>query len=216
MAQPGIITSVPALADIPAVASGLHTLTLAGTGSQFNSTRTIVVSANNETTILIAASNTVQLTASPASSTRKYYHVRAWSITVGLTNLVGESRFLTFSTPLSTTGTSPLSASSTSTTAPNNPVTGGGGSNTNIGAIAGGVVGGIAVIGMVVIALYWIRRRHPKQKVAEAHVEEPKSRDVGYGANSATLAELDSGPMQPTPELDARWNQINELPAGKK
>jgi hypothetical protein len=104
--------------------------------------------------------------------------------------------------------------SSTSTNVSN---TGGGGSNRNIGAIAGGVVGGLAVIGMVVITLYWIRRRHPKQNVAEDHLEEPKTNDAGDAYfHAIPVAELDSGREHATPELDAISNQINELPAGKK
>ncbi|CAA9958543.1 hypothetical protein CFE70_002071 [Pyrenophora teres f. teres 0-1] len=60
--QPPVVTAQPAPADIPAVGPGLHTLTLAGTGtgSMVNSTRTVTVSANNSTT--------VQLIASPTSS----------------------------------------------------------------------------------------------------------------------------------------------------
>jgi hypothetical protein len=140
----------------------------------------------------------------------------------GLTNLVGQRCFIgedgsrsCYSNSLaSMTGTSPPSVSSSST---NDSNTGGGGGNTNIGAIAGGVVGGLAVIGMVVIALYWIRRRHPKQKVAEAHLDEPKINDAGDAyAHAIPVAELDSGPGHATPELDAISNQINELPAGKK
>lgn len=38
------------------------------------------------------------------------------------------------------------------------------------GAIAGGVVGGVALIGIIVGVLFWIRRRHPKPK-ASKHVD---------------------------------------------
>jgi hypothetical protein len=164
--------------------------------------------------------------ASVASSIGKNF-VRGWSMTVGLTNLVepscsvdsyGQRRCyinsLASPTPLSTTGTSPPIVSSSST---NDSNSGGDEGNTNIGAIAGGVVGGLAVIGMVVIALYWIRRRHPKQKVTEAHLEEPKTNDAGDAyAHAIPVAELDSGREHATSDLDAISNQINELPAGKK
>jgi hypothetical protein len=40
-------------------------------------------------------------------------------------------------------------------------------SSVNAGAIAGGVVGGLAVITIAVMMLYWIRRRYPKVR----HVE---------------------------------------------
>ncbi|EOA81850.1 hypothetical protein ACJQWK_05329 [Exserohilum turcicum] len=57
---PPVVTAQPAPADIPAVGPGVHTLTLAGTGtgSLVNSTRTITVSANNSTTVALVASPT--------------------------------------------------------------------------------------------------------------------------------------------------------------
>lgn len=54
--QPAIVTSQPLPANIPAVGSGVHTLLLPGTGSAFNSTRTVVVSANNSTTVQLQTS----------------------------------------------------------------------------------------------------------------------------------------------------------------
>jgi hypothetical protein len=54
--QPAVVTTQPAPADIPAVGPGVHTLTLPGTGSMFNQTRTVVVSANNSTTVQIQTS----------------------------------------------------------------------------------------------------------------------------------------------------------------
>ncbi|KAF2833363.1 hypothetical protein CC86DRAFT_461748 [Ophiobolus disseminans] len=57
ISQPAIVTSQPLPANIPAVGPGVHTLVLAGTGSAFNTTRTIVVSANNSTTVQIETSS---------------------------------------------------------------------------------------------------------------------------------------------------------------
>ncbi|KAH7095402.1 hypothetical protein FB567DRAFT_512545 [Paraphoma chrysanthemicola] len=54
--QPAAVTSQPLPADIPAVGPGLHTLVLPGTGSAFNQTRTVVVSANNSTTVAVQTS----------------------------------------------------------------------------------------------------------------------------------------------------------------
>lgn len=54
--QPAAVTSQPLPDNIPAVGTGIHTLTLAGTGSAFNETRTVVVSANNSTTQQVATS----------------------------------------------------------------------------------------------------------------------------------------------------------------
>jgi hypothetical protein len=58
--QPAVVTAQPVPADIPAVGPGVHTLTLAGTGtgSLVNSTRTVTVSANNSTTVALVASTT--------------------------------------------------------------------------------------------------------------------------------------------------------------
>jgi hypothetical protein len=58
--QPAVVTTQPVPADIPAVGPGVHTLTLAGTGtgSMVNSTRTVTVSANNSTTVALVASPT--------------------------------------------------------------------------------------------------------------------------------------------------------------
>ncbi|KAF1915184.1 hypothetical protein BDU57DRAFT_595782 [Ampelomyces quisqualis] len=57
--QPAVVTSQPVPADIPAVGPGVHTLTLPGTGSMFNQTRTVVVSANNSTTVQVQTSTPV-------------------------------------------------------------------------------------------------------------------------------------------------------------
>lgn len=65
--QPAIVTSQAVPADIPAVGPGVHTLTLAGTGSMFNSTRTVTVSANDSTTLLIAPATTANPSGSGAS-----------------------------------------------------------------------------------------------------------------------------------------------------
>lgn len=51
--QPAAVTSQPLPANIPAVGSGITTLILPGTGSMFNMTRTVVVSASNSTTVVL-------------------------------------------------------------------------------------------------------------------------------------------------------------------
>jgi len=56
--QPALVTAQPLPDNIPAVGTGVHTLTLAGTGSAFNQTRTVTISANNSTTLLVAPSTT--------------------------------------------------------------------------------------------------------------------------------------------------------------
>lgn len=54
--QPAVVTTQPAPANIPAVGTGITTLVLQGTGSAFNQTRTVVVSANNSTTVELVRS----------------------------------------------------------------------------------------------------------------------------------------------------------------
>jgi hypothetical protein len=66
--QPAVVTSQPLPAEIPAVGPGLHTFTLPGTGSMFNQTRTIVVSANNSTTMQIQTSTPVASGSGSAAS----------------------------------------------------------------------------------------------------------------------------------------------------
>lgn len=66
--QPAAVTSQPLPADIPAVGSGIHTLLLPGTGSAFNQTRTVVVSANNSTTVQIQTSAAASASGSAGAS----------------------------------------------------------------------------------------------------------------------------------------------------
>lgn len=65
--QPAVVTSQPVPADIPAVGPGVHTLTLPGTGSMFNTTRTVTVSANNSTTLVVAPATSAN-SANPSGS----------------------------------------------------------------------------------------------------------------------------------------------------
>jgi hypothetical protein len=63
-------------------------------------------------------------------------------------------------------------------------------SNVNAGAIAGGVVGGLAVVAIAVVLLYWIRRRYPRLR----HVEtEAMPAPPHYGMSSSSM----SGVAQP-------------------
>jgi hypothetical protein len=53
------------------------------------------------------------------------------------------------------------------------------GSKVNAGAIAGGVVGSLAVVAIAVVALYWIRRRNPRRCRVEAEtVSAPPQYDM--------------------------------------
>ncbi|KAF1941859.1 hypothetical protein EJ02DRAFT_434520 [Clathrospora elynae] len=51
--QPLAVTSQPPVADIPAVGPGVHTLTLGPGGSVVNGSRTVTVSVNNSTTMVL-------------------------------------------------------------------------------------------------------------------------------------------------------------------
>lgn len=61
---PSAVTTQPLVNSIPAVGTGVHTLLLPGPASNVNSTQTIVVSANNSTTVVLTPA-----TASDASAT---------------------------------------------------------------------------------------------------------------------------------------------------
>ncbi len=63
--QPGVVTSQPAVATIPAVGTtGIVTLLLPGPSTNVNSTQTLIVSANNSTTIILNSPNTASASAS--------------------------------------------------------------------------------------------------------------------------------------------------------
>lgn len=67
--QPPAATDVGTVETIPAVGTGVHTLTLPGPASNVNATRTIVVSANNSTTVVLsAATSTGAVFTSPGAS----------------------------------------------------------------------------------------------------------------------------------------------------
>lgn len=58
-------------------------------------------------------------------------------------------------------------------------------SKSNAGAIAGGVVGGLAVVAIAVVVLYWIRRRYPKSRhVNTETLPAPPHYDVQYSTMS--------------------------------
>jgi hypothetical protein len=61
--QPPAATDVGTVVTIPAVGTGLHTLTLGGVSGNVNGTRTITVSANNSTTLILGATNSASITA---------------------------------------------------------------------------------------------------------------------------------------------------------
>ncbi|KAH7385783.1 hypothetical protein BKA66DRAFT_569617 [Pyrenochaeta sp. MPI-SDFR-AT-0127] len=54
-ALPPAVTSQPPVNSIPAVGTGIHTLLLPGPASNVNGTQTVVVSANNSTTVILGA-----------------------------------------------------------------------------------------------------------------------------------------------------------------
>ncbi|KAJ6446137.1 3-beta hydroxysteroid dehydrogenase/isomerase [Purpureocillium lavendulum] len=82
---------------------------------------------------------------------------------------------LTHSFPSSTSTTSQSSTTASSTTSQTSAATttgggeGGGGSSTNVGAIAGGTVGGVAALGLVGLAAFLLMRRKKKGKDSDTH-----------------------------------------------
>ncbi|KAH7392016.1 hypothetical protein DE146DRAFT_661421 [Phaeosphaeria sp. MPI-PUGE-AT-0046c] len=72
-------------------------------------------------------------------------------------------------------------------------------SNPNAGAIAGGVVGGLAVVAIAVVVLYWIRRRYPKVRGVETgavpapphyHMPHPNMSGIAQTAHASTGQQL--------------------------
>lgn len=61
-AQPDVDTDVGTAVTIPAVGTGVHTLLLGGPSGRVNETQTVVVSANNSTTIILGAPSTASAT----------------------------------------------------------------------------------------------------------------------------------------------------------
>ncbi|KAH7394737.1 hypothetical protein BKA66DRAFT_606401 [Pyrenochaeta sp. MPI-SDFR-AT-0127] len=89
------------------------------------------------------------------------------------------------------------------------------------GAITGGVVGGLAIIGVVIIVLYWIRRQHPKPpKETIKHFEDVEAAPPIYHEQyQASMPEMEQPARFPPgfrpQEVDGGVNQVHELPAVK-
>ncbi len=86
------------------------------------------------------------------------------------------SRTHSFASSTSSTSSSESSTTATATTSQTSAATtssdggdGGGGSKTNVGAIAGGTVGGVAAIGLVGLAAFLLLRRKKKGKDSDVH-----------------------------------------------
>ncbi|KAJ5970798.1 uncharacterized protein N7479_000716 [Penicillium vulpinum] len=116
----------------------------------------------------------------------------------------------TFFTTESTTPTSTTASSTpTSTAASPSPVSGGETKQTNTGAIAGGVVGGVAGVA-ILIALVWffLRRRNKNRQGNELQSMPPHPQTQEYFAQNSERQVAPS-------ELDARkQQQVAELYGG--
>ncbi|GFF28281.1 hypothetical protein IFM46972_02306 [Aspergillus udagawae] len=107
------------------------------------------------------------------------------------------------STP-STSSTSSASPASTTTQPP------GASSKTNTGAIAGGVVGGVAGVALIAFLVWWLfNRRTKRQPVLHGPQVVPVT---PYKSNSLMVSELDG--RNPAHELEGQANHpTHELPA---
>jgi hypothetical protein len=83
-----------------------------------------------------------------------------------------------------------------------------------IGAIVGGVLGGLALIAIVVVALYWVRRRHPREKPKDLPSTVPASSDYGYAVSAVGRAPMVEMGQPPTREMEGKMNQVYEMRAG--
>ena len=135
----------------------------------------------------------------------------------------------------STTSTASGFGASTTSNAPlptDTNTSNGGGGGSNVGAIAGGAVGGLAVLGVLIFAAWWlyIRKRKETNKRAELYEKsvqgEPGELDSGQRMfpqemHSESQQELDSGQRVFPQEMDSesqRRKQIApyELPATRE
>lgn len=62
----------------------------------------------------------------------------------------------------------------------------------NAGAIAGGVVGGVAVIAIAVVAIFWIKRRHPRKQVAVEQSVQPVMAAAPRASHAPTYSSHES------------------------
>ena len=81
----------------------------------------------------------------------------------------------------------------------------------NMGAIIGGVLGGLTIVGTIFIAMYWIRRRHPDGNKSE---KSAGANDESLGTTSEDVEETpyELPGTQTAPELDDTAVLPNRLP----
>jgi hypothetical protein len=72
----------------------------------------------------------------------------------------------------------------------------------------GGVVGGLAVLGIVIVAIYWIRRKHPKARA----IAETQDSYVNASNAEMMYTRHEMPGQHEAQELEGRWNQRVELP----
>lgn len=112
------------------------------------------------------------------------------SSTVSTTESSTTTTTSTSSTPTSTSSTS----TSTTPTPTPTPTSGGGGSSTPVGAIVGGTVGGLAVVGIIAVAAIFMFLRRRKNK--------PQTPDPNYAAmGQPPQPPMSSYPGSPQPNM---------------
>jgi len=81
----------------------------------------------------------------------------------------------------------------------------------NMGAIIGGVLGGLTIVGTIFIAMYWIRRRHPDCNKSE---KSAGANNEGRGTTSGDVEETpyELPGTQTAPELEDTAVLHNRLP----
>lgn len=113
--------------------------------------------------------------------------------------------------PQNASSTAPAGPSATSN-APSSSSSGskGGGSSTNVGAIAGGAVGGIAVVGIIALTIAWflIRRRRERRRQKQfARPGEARDDKLGVspGLSSVTSPLMGQGGSPQPPRQSGPW-----------
>lgn len=160
------------------------------------------------------------LFSSSASPDRTYTNIDCWSAGFGSTYAMQDyppgltSSDTTTTTPTPTT--SPTTTSPTTTTTPPGPTTTTPppepGPSTPIGPIVGGVVGGVAVLGLIGLGIFLImrRNRHPPASTAAAQQHQPPSDypPPQMGQVQSSMPTSPTGPGVP-PAYDPRYSYAN-------
>ncbi|KAK0525219.1 hypothetical protein OC835_005688 [Tilletia horrida] len=85
-------------------------------------------------------------------------------------------------------------------------------STSMVGPIAGGVVGGLAVIALTIVAIIWLLRRHPRALITPASTMEQGGYS-GKGGDGDASGNDKSGAVPATPGMSSNYSSLPVTPA---